>query len=184
MGRRQDTQPTASGYGQPSRGGLSVGAIQAASPLGFWWLDPATFTILKYRFSSRRRRSSCSCGPSSASVISPDLEHGERLILGARTGGDRSHEPATLRELMDRMGHSSTRAAMIHIHGNDARQHEIADTLSQLARQELDPVLKAAPARPEGKRSGTQRVRKGRRASRGSCQGLSVLGLTCVFGWA
>jgi hypothetical protein len=25
---------------------------------------------LKYRFSSRRRRSSCSCGPSSASVIS------------------------------------------------------------------------------------------------------------------
>jgi hypothetical protein len=57
---------------------------------------------LKYRFSSRRRRSSCSCGPSSASVISPDLEHGERLILGARTGGDRSHEPATLRELMDR----------------------------------------------------------------------------------
>jgi hypothetical protein len=137
MGRRQDTQPTASGYGQPSRGGLSVGAIQAASPLGFWWLDPATFTILKYRFSSRRRRSSCSCGPSSASVISPDLEHGERLILGARTGCDRSHEPATLRELMDRMGHSSTRAAMIHIHGNDARQHEIADTLSQLARQEL-----------------------------------------------
>ena len=81
MGRRQDTQPTASGYGQPSRRGLSVGAIQAASPLGFWWLDPATFTILKYRFSSRRRRSSCSCGPSSASVISPDLEHGERLIL-------------------------------------------------------------------------------------------------------
>lgn len=50
MGRRQDTQPTDSGYGRPSRGGLSVGAIQAASPPGFWWLDPATFTILKYRF--------------------------------------------------------------------------------------------------------------------------------------
>jgi hypothetical protein len=165
MGRRQDTQPTASGHGQPSRGGLSVGAIQAASPLGFWWLDPATFTILKYRFSSRRRRSSCSCGPSSASVISPDLEHGERLILGARTGGDTSHEPATLRKLIDRMAYSSTRAAMIYIHGSDARQHEIADTLSQLARQELDPVLKAAPARSGGKRSGTPRARKGRRAS-------------------
>ena len=46
---------------------------------------------------------------------------------------------------MDRIGHSSTRAAMIYIHGSDARQHEIADTLSQLARQELDPVLKAPP---------------------------------------
>jgi hypothetical protein len=45
------------------------------------------------------------------------------------------------------MAHSSTRAAMIYIHGSDARQHEIADTLSQLARQELDPVLKA-PHRP------------------------------------
>jgi len=66
---------------------------------------------------------------------------------------------------MDRIGHSSTRAAMIYIHGSDARQHEIADTLSQLARQELDPVLKALPARPGGKRSGTQRARKSRRAS-------------------
>jgi len=67
---------------------------------------------------------------------------------------------------MDRIGHSSTRAAMIYIHGSDARQHEIADTLSQLARQELDPVLKAPPpARPGGKRSGTQRARKSRRAS-------------------
>jgi len=49
---------------------------------------------------------------------------------------------------MDRIGHSSTRAAMIYIHGSDARQHEIADTLSQLARQELDPVLKAPPRPP------------------------------------
>jgi hypothetical protein len=45
----------------------------------------------------------------------------------------------TLRELMDRMGHSSTRAAMIYMHGADARQHEIADTLSKLARQALQP---------------------------------------------
>jgi hypothetical protein len=40
---------------------------------------------------------------------------------------------------MDRMGHSSTRAAMIYMHGADARQHEIADTLSKLARQALQP---------------------------------------------
>ena len=64
---------------------------------------------------------------------------------------------------MDRMGHSSTRAAMIYIHGSDARQHEIADTLSQLARQELDPVLKP-PAALEGS-DRTQPARKSRRAS-------------------
>jgi hypothetical protein len=64
---------------------------------------------------------------------------------------------ATLRELMDRMGHSSTRAAMIYMHGADARQHEIADTLSKLARQELQPRPKASTSRSGGKRSGTQR---------------------------
>ena len=30
---------------------------------------------------------------------------------------------ATLPELMDRMGHSSTRAPMIYMHASDARQH-------------------------------------------------------------
>ena len=29
---------------------------------------------------------------------------------------------ATLREMMDRMGHSSTRAALIYMHGSDTRQ--------------------------------------------------------------
>jgi hypothetical protein len=70
-----------------------------------------------------------------------------------------------LRELMDRMGHSSTRAAMIYMHGSDARQHEIAEILSELARQELKTSAKTASDRPRGKRSGTLRARKGRRAS-------------------
>jgi integrase len=39
---------------------------------------------------------------------------------------------ASLRELMDRMGHSSTRAALIYLHGSDARQRAIADGLSKL----------------------------------------------------
>jgi hypothetical protein len=66
---------------------------------------------------------------------------------------------------MDRMGQSSTRAAMIYTHGSDARQHEIADTLGQLARQELQPSAKASTGRPRGKRSGTQRAGKRKRAS-------------------
>ena len=79
-------------------------------------------------------------------------------VLTAGTG-------ATLRELMDRMGHTSTRAAMIYMHGADARQREIADTLSKLARQELKTSAKGASNRLRGKRQGTQRARKGRRTS-------------------
>jgi hypothetical protein len=51
---------------------------------------------------------------------------------------------------MDRMVHRSTRAAMIYMHGSDARQHEIAGTLNKLARQELKPSAKASTGRPRG----------------------------------
>jgi hypothetical protein len=44
---------------------------------------------------------------------------------------------------------------MIYLHGADARQHEIADTLSKLARQELQPSAKVSTGRSGGKRSGT-----------------------------
>jgi integrase len=37
---------------------------------------------------------------------------------------------ATLRELMDRMGHSSPRAALIYLHVSKARSRHIADSLS------------------------------------------------------
>jgi hypothetical protein len=67
---------------------------------------------------------------------------------------------ATLRELMDRMGHGSPRAALIYLHGSDARQQAIADNLGELAR----PELRQPNPRPSGpggpRRSGTQRARK------------------------
>ncbi len=44
---------------------------------------------------------------------------------------------ANLRELMERMGHSSTRAALIYLHGGDERQRAIADTVSNMARKAL-----------------------------------------------
>jgi integrase len=54
-----------------------------------------------------------------------DLRHtGNHLTAAAGT---------TLRELMDRMGHSSTRAALIYLHGSDARQRLIADNLNKVA---------------------------------------------------
>jgi len=64
---------------------------------------------------------------------------------------------ASLRELMDRMGHSTARAAMIYLHGSDERRRAIADAISRRATSEFKPQ------RPD--QSGTQRARNGDRAS-------------------
>ncbi len=45
---------------------------------------------------------------------------------------------ANLRELMERMGHSSTRAALIYLHGGDQRQRAIAEMVSDMAKAVLD----------------------------------------------
>ncbi len=67
---------------------------------------------------------------------------------------------ATLRELMDRMGHSSPRAALIYLHGSDARQRAIADSLDKLAQGELQRQSNRQPKRARSDRSGTRRARK------------------------
>jgi len=58
---------------------------------------------------------------------------------------------------MDRMGHSTTRAAMVYLHAADERQGAIADALSQLA--------EGSRERQSSAPSGTQRVRKRRNTS-------------------
>src|SRR5205823_4188512 len=64
---------------------------------------------------------------------------------------------ANLRELMDRMGHSTTRAATVYLHGGDERQQAIADELSRQAAEQL--------GRSKAKPSGTQRARRRRSTS-------------------
>ena len=71
-------------------------------------------------------------------------------MLAAGTG-------AGLRELMDRMGHSTTRAALTCLHGSDERQRAIADALSKIS------ATKLKRRSPNG--SGTQQARKCRKAS-------------------
>ena len=72
---------------------------------------------------------------------------------------------ATLREMMDRMGHSSPRAALIYMHRNDARQRKIADSLNKLARSELGRNAQRPKDNLQRKPSGTQRARKSPGAS-------------------
>jgi hypothetical protein len=65
---------------------------------------------------------------------------------------------ASLRELMDRMGHSSTRAALIYLHGSDARQRAIADGLSKLVQREIRSTDQKRRKRPRRQ----DRARRGR----------------------
>jgi integrase len=78
-----------------------------------------------------------------------DLRHTGNLFA--------ADEGANLRELMDRMGNSTTRAAMAYLHGSDERQQAIADALSNRAAAELN--------RPGPRPSGTQRARRRGRTS-------------------
>ncbi|TWP51238.1 site-specific integrase [Lentzea tibetensis] len=68
-----------------------------------------------------------------------DLRHAG-ATLTAQTG-------ATLKEIMSRIGHSSTRAAMVYQHATSKRDHEIAvalDTLIRTARKVAEEVAEAA----------------------------------------
>lgn len=78
-----------------------------------------------------------------------DLRHTGNM-LAAGTG-------ARLRELMDRMGHSTTRAALTYLHPSDDRQRVIAEALSKISASELK---QRSPGRP-----GTERARKRRTVS-------------------
>src|SRR5262249_49114269 len=44
---------------------------------------------------------------------------------------------ASLRELMDRMGHNSTRAALVYLHATSERQRTIADAVGAMTRAAL-----------------------------------------------
>lgn len=59
-----------------------------------------------------------------------DLRHTGN-IFAAATG-------ASLRELMGRMGHSSSRAALIYQHATEDRDRLIADTMDAFAQGELN----------------------------------------------
>jgi integrase len=69
---------------------------------------------------------------------------------------------ANLRELMERMGHSSSRAVLIYLHSTSARQRTLADALGDLAQAELDKGRATSSTR---KRSGTNVARRKKKAS-------------------
>jgi integrase len=67
---------------------------------------------------------------------------------------------ATLRELMDRLGHSTTRAALTYLHATNERQRVVADAVGSMARA----TMRKASQGQERTASGTDLARKGRKA--------------------
>jgi hypothetical protein len=130
----------------------------------------------------------CACGPACAGRAaqrqSPALTPGQRRrrrrldALGAaklpaihfhdlrHTGNTlAANAGASLRELMERMGHDSERAALVYLHSSEERQHQIADTLSKLATEELKRGSKRQGGESTTRRSGRPRARNRKRAS-------------------
>jgi integrase len=61
---------------------------------------------------------------------------------------------ASLRELMERMGHSTSRAALIYQHSTDERQRALAEAVARQAQAALDAAARgtygACPVRDPG----------------------------------
>jgi hypothetical protein len=70
-----------------------------------------------------------------------------------------------------------------YLHGSDARQQAIADTLSQLTRDELQQAKAAKPRPAARKPSGTSRARRRRKASRTRPSPESSPGLHTWWRW-
>jgi hypothetical protein len=70
---------------------------------------------------------------------------------------------ASLRELMERMGHSSPRAALIYLHATRERDQKIAAGMGKLFADAKKTSAKKTGT--DSQRSGTQRARGPRRAS-------------------
>jgi integrase len=58
-----------------------------------------------------------------------DLRHAGNGLVG--------DAGANLRELMERMGHSTSRAALVYQHSTNQRQHKLADAVAERVRVEL-----------------------------------------------
>jgi len=67
-------------------------------------------------------------------------------------------------ELMTRMGHWSTRAAVVYLHAREERDRQIASTLDKMARREMRQA--GIRSMPRTSASGTQRARRGRGRTR------------------
>ena len=129
-------------------------AFAGPGPEGFVFVGVKGGQLRRSNFSKQWARALVKAGLPTGTHVH-DLRH---------TGNTLSAEAgASLPELMSRMGHSSTRAAMVYLHARDERDRQLATNLDRMARREL----KRSGGKPDAQRSGTQRARRGTKRSAG-----------------
>ncbi len=92
-------------------------------------------------------------GPSKSNAGKRAVTIPGALLFAADTG-------ASLRELMDRMGHSSTRAALVYPHSNTDRHKRITEALDAQVPKKPKHSQKKEQRQSAPKQSGTQRARR------------------------
>jgi integrase len=125
---------------------LHLETYSAAGPDGFVFVGVKGGQLRRSNFSKPWARALAKAGLP-AEVHVHDLRHAGNTLT-AEAG-------ASLAELMNRMGHSSTRAAAVYLHAREERDKQLAATLDKMARREL----KRSGGSPNQRRSGTQRAR-------------------------
>ena len=104
------------------------------------FLGPKGATLRRSNFNKAWRKAAIAAGV--PELHFHDLRHTGNT-LAAATG-------ASLRELMERMGRASTRAALLYQHATGDRDRAIADALGVLAEEELARQRRTDVARPAG----------------------------------
>ena len=79
---------------------------------------------------------------------------------GTRTPPMQARTCANLRELMERMGHATNRAAMIYLLSTDQRQRILADAVDKAARAELRHARRRQPKTNKPARATAHLARK------------------------
>jgi integrase len=118
------------------RAHLDTDGFTEPAPVGRLFIGPKQATPRRQNF-NRIWKQALKKAKANPDLHLHDLRH-TGGTLAAQTG-------ATLKEIMSRIGHSSTRAAMIYQHATDERDRRIADALN----------LMIEAARNEGEHGGT-----------------------------
>ncbi|GLU50127.1 tyrosine-type recombinase/integrase [Nocardiopsis ansamitocini] len=97
--------------------------------------DPEAFVFVGARGGQLRRSNFSHYWAAACAAVGLEGVHLHDLRHAGNTFA--AEAGASLRELMNRMGHSSTRAALIYLHARDGRARDIADALGERAEEEL-----------------------------------------------
>jgi hypothetical protein len=149
------------------------GAVHESGPVGVVFVGPKGCWLRQHNFRKLWLAALVDAKITKVDVHFHDLRHTGNE-LAAQAG-------ASLKELMSRMGHSSTRAALIYLHATTERDHQIAKEISKRvtrarSRRASVPVVRSAVSL-----RGTRRARRVKRRADANGPGGGMALLTWAF---